>query len=80
MGLLLNRTSFQEPHLAQCQVSICQALWGYGIPDLSGVGVSKYAREYLVSRSDQLSGRRRLLLGRQLRAITLSLIPRLIGL
>jgi len=38
--LLRNRTSFNETLLRQCQQPICQALWGYGIPDLSGIGVS----------------------------------------
>src|SRR4051794_21129250 len=38
--LLRNRTSFNETLLRQCQQPICQALWGFGVPDLSGIGVS----------------------------------------
>jgi hypothetical protein len=40
MTLVRNRTSFNETLLRQCQVPICGALWGYGLPDLSGIGVS----------------------------------------
>lgn len=37
--LLRNRTSFNDTLLRQCQQDICQALWGFGVPDLSGIGV-----------------------------------------
>ncbi|KAK4221145.1 hypothetical protein QBC38DRAFT_429576 [Podospora fimiseda] len=37
---LRNATSFEEELLLQCQVPICSALWGLGIPDLSGIGVT----------------------------------------
>jgi hypothetical protein len=40
MALVRNRTSFDETLLRQCQVPICGALWGYGLPDISGIGVS----------------------------------------
>jgi hypothetical protein len=40
MALVRNRTSFNETLLRQCQVPICGALWGYGLPDISGIGVS----------------------------------------
>lgn len=40
MALVRNRTSFNEALLRQCQVPICGALWGYGLPDISGIGVS----------------------------------------
>ncbi|GAB1320019.1 hypothetical protein MFIFM68171_10229 [Madurella fahalii] len=40
MTLLRNRTSFNETLLRQCQVPICGALWGYGLPDISGIGVA----------------------------------------
>ncbi|KAL2268947.1 hypothetical protein VTJ83DRAFT_3793 [Remersonia thermophila] len=34
-----SRTSFNET-LQQCRVPICGALWGYGVPDISGIGVA----------------------------------------
>jgi hypothetical protein len=40
MALVRNRTSFNETLLRQCQVPICGVLWGYGLPDISGIGVS----------------------------------------
>ncbi|KAM7183607.1 hypothetical protein V8F33_013482 [Rhypophila sp. PSN 637] len=38
--LLRNRTSFNETLLRVCQKPICRALWGFGVPDLSGIGVA----------------------------------------
>ncbi|KAM7214245.1 hypothetical protein V8F06_010362 [Rhypophila decipiens] len=38
--LLRNRTSFNETLLRGCQKPICRALWGFGVPDLSGIGVA----------------------------------------
>ncbi|KAK4208405.1 hypothetical protein QBC37DRAFT_353696, partial [Rhypophila decipiens] len=38
--LLRNRTSFNETLLRGCQKPICRALWGFGVPDLSGIGVT----------------------------------------
>ncbi|KAK4188156.1 hypothetical protein QBC35DRAFT_383296 [Podospora australis] len=38
--LLRNRTSFSAPRLEECQIPICSALWGFGVPDLSGIGVA----------------------------------------
>ncbi|KAK4097836.1 hypothetical protein N658DRAFT_526761 [Parathielavia hyrcaniae] len=40
MALVRNRTSFDETLLRHCQVPICGALWGYGLPDVSGIGVA----------------------------------------
>ena len=40
ISLLRNRTSFNETYLDECKVPICGALWGYGVPDVSGIGVS----------------------------------------
>lgn len=40
MALVRNRTSFDEALLRQCHLPICGALWGYGLPDISGIGVS----------------------------------------
>ncbi|KAK4461510.1 hypothetical protein QBC42DRAFT_347186 [Cladorrhinum samala] len=37
---LRNATSFNETLILQCQVSICNTLWGFGVPDLSGIGVT----------------------------------------
>jgi len=39
-SLLRDRTSFNETLLSQCRLPICQALWGFGEPDLSGIGVA----------------------------------------
>ena len=39
-SLLRNRTSFNETLLSQCQLPVCQALWGFGEPDLSGIGAA----------------------------------------
>ncbi|KAM7210003.1 hypothetical protein V8F06_014615 [Rhypophila decipiens] len=38
--LLRNRTSFNETLLRGCRKPICRALWGFGVPDLSGIGVA----------------------------------------
>ncbi|KAL1835671.1 hypothetical protein VTJ49DRAFT_6254 [Mycothermus thermophilus] len=35
-----SRTSFNETLLQQCRVPICGALWGYGMPDIAGIGVA----------------------------------------
>ncbi|KAK3985863.1 hypothetical protein QBC44DRAFT_334264 [Cladorrhinum sp. PSN332] len=43
---LSNATSFNDTLLMECQVPICTALWGLGVPDLSGIGI---AVGYLVS-------------------------------
>lgn len=40
LNLIRNRTSFDEALLKQCQEPICQTLWGFGLEDLSGIGVS----------------------------------------
>ncbi|KAK4447790.1 hypothetical protein QBC34DRAFT_381924 [Podospora aff. communis PSN243] len=39
-ALLRTRTSFNSTLLGQCQLPICQALWGFGEPDLSGIGAA----------------------------------------
>lgn len=38
-ALLRERTAFNETLLRKCQVPICRALFGFGVPDLSGIGV-----------------------------------------
>jgi len=40
VALLRQRTAFNETLLGECQVPICRALFGFGLPDLSGIGVS----------------------------------------
>ena len=40
MSLLRNRTGFNGTLLEQCRIPICGTVWGYGVPDISGVGVS----------------------------------------
>jgi len=39
MSLLRERTLFNETLLRDCRIDVCQALWGFGVPDLSGIGV-----------------------------------------
>ncbi|KAK4445583.1 hypothetical protein QBC34DRAFT_384157 [Podospora aff. communis PSN243] len=40
MELIRNTTSFNETLLGQCREAICQTLWGFGVEDLSGIGVA----------------------------------------
>ncbi|KAM7210423.1 hypothetical protein V8F06_014196 [Rhypophila decipiens] len=40
ISTLRGATAFNQSLLEQCRSSICGALWGYGVPDISGIGVA----------------------------------------